>query len=91
MPEARLGRRRRSARSWINSSRIYFTALEDGDPVAVADSYHPEGASIGGRGDLVSYSRAELIERYQWLHESPPGELRWIRVHHDVLGVPTRP
>lgn len=64
----------------------YFTALEDGDPVAVADSYHPEAASIGGRGNLVTYGRAELIERYQWLHESPPGDLWWIRVDHEVLG-----
>ena len=65
---------------------VYFTALEDGDPLAVADSYHPEKASIGGRGNLETYGRAEMIERYQWLHESPPHDLWWIRVYHDVLG-----
>ncbi|NNM33014.1 MAG: SgcJ/EcaC family oxidoreductase [Gemmatimonadetes bacterium] len=65
---------------------VYFAALEDGDPTAVADSYHPEAASIGGRGRMVTYSRPELVERYQWLHESPPGDLWWIQVDHEVLG-----
>lgn len=64
----------------------YFAALENGDPIGVADSYHPEAASIGGRGALETFGRAQMIERYQWLHESPPGDLWWTQVDHDVLG-----
>ena len=64
----------------------YFQALLDGDPDAVTSVYHPDGASLGSYGRLASYDPAQMRERYEWLNTSPPAELWWDEVHHEVLG-----